>query len=92
MIWAIRVVPRYIGKSFPILLLFQTSEKFQKINQMVCNSDCQLKRSAEVSAAPKPLKRLRFDIEGQDEADGRWEIVLGFSVVLHVFGSEGLHS
>ncbi|CAM9598815.1 unnamed protein product [Bubo scandiacus] len=49
---------------------FGTSEKFQKINQMVCNSDCQLKRSAEVSAAPKPLKRLRFDIEGQDEADG----------------------
>ncbi|XP_069658810.1 retinoblastoma-associated protein isoform X2 [Haliaeetus albicilla] len=49
---------------------FGTSEKFQKINQMVCNSDCQLKRSAEVSTAPKPLKRLRFDIEGQDEADG----------------------
>ncbi|XP_053926508.1 retinoblastoma-associated protein isoform X3 [Cuculus canorus] len=49
---------------------FGTSEKFQKINQMVCNSDGQLKRSAEVSAAPKPLKRLRFDIEGQDEADG----------------------
>uniref|UniRef100_A0A8C0ANT2 Retinoblastoma-associated protein n=1 Tax=Buteo japonicus TaxID=224669 RepID=A0A8C0ANT2_9AVES len=49
---------------------FGTSEKFQKINQMVCNSDCQLKRSAEVSSAPKPLKRLRFDIEGQDEADG----------------------
>ncbi|NXU87310.1 RB protein, partial [Xiphorhynchus elegans] len=49
---------------------FGTSEKFQKINQMLCNSDCQLKRSAEGSAAPKPLKRLRFDIEGQDEADG----------------------
>ncbi|XP_069737494.1 retinoblastoma-associated protein [Phaenicophaeus curvirostris] len=49
---------------------FGTSEKFQKINQMVCNSDGQLKRSAEVSPAPKPLKRLRFDIEGQDEADG----------------------
>ncbi|KAM9652660.1 retinoblastoma-associated protein isoform 2-T2 [Morphnus guianensis] len=49
---------------------FGTSEKFQKINQMVGNSDCQLKRSAEVSAAPKPLKRLRFDIEGQDETDG----------------------
>ncbi|NXP29836.1 RB protein, partial [Scytalopus superciliaris] len=49
---------------------FGSSEKFQKINQMLCNSDCQLKRSAEVSAAPKPLKRLRFDIEGQDEADG----------------------
>ncbi|KAK2514279.1 Rb1 [Columba guinea] len=49
---------------------FGASEKFQKINQMVCNSDGPLKRSAEVSAAPKPLKRLRFDIEGQDEADG----------------------
>ncbi|NWS95929.1 RB protein, partial [Mionectes macconnelli] len=49
---------------------FGTSEKFQKINQMLCNSEGQLKRSAEVSAAPKPLKRLRFDIEGQDEADG----------------------
>ncbi|NXX94169.1 RB protein, partial [Centropus bengalensis] len=49
---------------------FGTSEKFQKINQMLGNSDSQLKRSAEVSAAPKPLKRLRFDIEGQDEADG----------------------
>ncbi|XP_062343686.1 retinoblastoma-associated protein isoform X4 [Cinclus cinclus] len=48
---------------------FGTSEKFQKINQMLCNSECQLKRSAEVgAAAPKPLKRLRF--EGQDEADG----------------------
>ncbi|XP_074816866.1 retinoblastoma-associated protein isoform X3 [Natator depressus] len=49
---------------------FGTSEKFQKINQMVGSSDRQLKRSAEVSTAPKPLKRLRFDIEGQDEADG----------------------
>ncbi|NXG52803.1 RB protein, partial [Psilopogon haemacephalus] len=49
---------------------FGTSDKFQKINQMLCNSDCQLKRSAEGSTAPKPLKRLRFDIEGQDEADG----------------------
>uniref|UniRef100_A0A8C5X504 Retinoblastoma-associated protein n=1 Tax=Malurus cyaneus samueli TaxID=2593467 RepID=A0A8C5X504_9PASS len=50
---------------------YVTSEKFQKINQMLCNSECQLKRSAEVgAAAPKPLKRLRFDIEGQDEADG----------------------
>ncbi|XP_067419216.1 retinoblastoma-associated protein isoform X3 [Emydura macquarii macquarii] len=49
---------------------FGTSEKFHKINQMVGNSDRQLKRSAEVSSAPKPLKRLRFDIEGQDEADG----------------------
>lgn len=50
---------------------FGTSEKFQKINQMLCNSEGQLKRSADVgAAAPKPLKRLRFDIEGTDEADG----------------------
>ncbi|XP_030420889.1 retinoblastoma-associated protein isoform X1 [Gopherus evgoodei] len=55
-----------IGESFGV----STSEKFQKINQMVGSSDHQLKRSAEVSTAPKPLKRLRFDIEGQDEADG----------------------
>uniref|UniRef100_A0A8C8SDG4 Retinoblastoma-associated protein n=1 Tax=Pelusios castaneus TaxID=367368 RepID=A0A8C8SDG4_9SAUR len=49
---------------------FGTSEKFHKINQMVGSSDRQLKRGAEVSTASKPLKRLRFDIEGQDEADG----------------------
>nr|XP_054302079.1 retinoblastoma-associated protein isoform X3 [Pongo pygmaeus] len=50
--------------------LQRTSEKFQKINQMVCNSDRVLKRSAEGSNPPKPLKKLRFDIEGSDEADG----------------------
>ncbi|XP_064126200.1 retinoblastoma-associated protein isoform X5 [Loxodonta africana] len=49
---------------------FGTSEKFQKINQMVCNSDRMLKRNAEESNPPKPLKKLRFDIEGSDEADG----------------------
>uniref|UniRef100_A0A3Q2IAT0 Retinoblastoma-associated protein n=1 Tax=Equus caballus TaxID=9796 RepID=A0A3Q2IAT0_HORSE len=49
---------------------FGTSEKFQKINQMVCNSERVLKRSAEGSNPPKPLKKLRFDIEGSDEADG----------------------
>ncbi|KAM9031902.1 retinoblastoma-associated protein [Sarcophilus harrisii] len=49
---------------------FSTSEKFQKINQMVCSSDRLLKRSAEGSNPPKPLKKLRFDIEGADEADG----------------------
>ncbi|OWK56217.1 Retinoblastoma-associated protein [Lonchura striata] len=50
---------------------FGTYEKFQKINQMMCNSEYQLKRCAEAgAAAPKPLKRLRFDIEGTDEADG----------------------
>ncbi|NXA33869.1 RB protein, partial [Eudromia elegans] len=54
----------------PFCWYLQTSEKFQKINQMVCSSEGPLKRSAEGSAAPKPLKRLRFDIEGQDEADG----------------------
>uniref|UniRef100_A0A670XUZ0 Retinoblastoma-associated protein n=1 Tax=Pseudonaja textilis TaxID=8673 RepID=A0A670XUZ0_PSETE len=51
---------------------FGSSEKFQKINKMVCNSDRHLKRSPELSTTPKPLKRLRFDIEGQDEADGRY--------------------
>ncbi|XP_077172720.1 retinoblastoma-associated protein isoform X2 [Paroedura picta] len=50
---------------------FGTAEKFQKINQMMCNSDRHLKRGLEISTVPKPLKRLRFDIEGQDEADGR---------------------
>lgn len=66
------MVSGFIGNSFPIFLSLQTSEKFQKINQMLCNSEGQLKRSAEVgAAAPKPLKRLRFDIEGTDEADGR---------------------
>uniref|UniRef100_A0A8C6RGE2 Retinoblastoma-associated protein n=1 Tax=Nannospalax galili TaxID=1026970 RepID=A0A8C6RGE2_NANGA len=49
---------------------FGTSEKFQKINQMVCNSDRVLKRNAEGSNPPKPLKKLRFDIEGSDETDG----------------------
>ncbi|GAB1299083.1 Retinoblastoma-associated protein [Apodemus speciosus] len=49
---------------------FGTSEKFQKINQMVCNSDRVLKRSAEGGNPPKPLKKLRFDIDGSDEADG----------------------
>ncbi|XP_064413826.1 retinoblastoma-associated protein isoform X4 [Latimeria chalumnae] len=37
---------------------------------MVSSSDRLLKRGGEVSSAPKRLKRLRFDIEGQDEADG----------------------
>lgn len=66
------MVSGFIGNAFPIFLSLQISEKFQKINQMLCSSESQLKRSAEVgAAAPKPLKRLRFDIEGQDEADGR---------------------
>ncbi|XP_075389365.1 retinoblastoma-associated protein isoform X1 [Tenrec ecaudatus] len=49
---------------------FGSSEKFQKINQMVCNSERALKRSAEGSNPPKPLKKLRFDLEGSDETDG----------------------
>uniref|UniRef100_A0A4W5N816 Retinoblastoma-associated protein n=1 Tax=Hucho hucho TaxID=62062 RepID=A0A4W5N816_9TELE len=48
---------------------FGTSDKFQKINAMVNSSDRSLKRSLDMSSAPKPLKRLRFDVEGQDEAD-----------------------
>lgn len=39
---------------------------------MVGNSDRRMKRSTDESTASKPLKRLRFDIDGQDEADGRW--------------------
>uniref|UniRef100_A0AAZ3ST53 Retinoblastoma 1 n=1 Tax=Oncorhynchus tshawytscha TaxID=74940 RepID=A0AAZ3ST53_ONCTS len=46
---------------------FGTSDKFQKINAMVNSSDRSLKRSLDMSSAPKPLKRLRFDVEGQDE-------------------------
>ncbi|XP_041751018.1 retinoblastoma-associated protein [Coregonus clupeaformis] len=49
---------------------FGTSDKFQKINAMVNSSDRSLKRSLDMSSAPNPLKRLRFDVEGQDEADG----------------------
>uniref|UniRef100_A0A8C7N6Z4 Retinoblastoma-associated protein n=1 Tax=Oncorhynchus kisutch TaxID=8019 RepID=A0A8C7N6Z4_ONCKI len=40
---------------------FGTSDKFQKINAMVNSSDRSLKRSLDMSSAPKPLKRLRFD-------------------------------
>ncbi|KAM3935643.1 retinoblastoma-associated protein [Leptodactylus fuscus] len=46
---------------------FGTSEKFQKINQMVSSTERPLKRHAD-GTAPKPLKKLRFD--GHDEADG----------------------
>ncbi|XP_075447276.1 retinoblastoma-associated protein isoform X2 [Ascaphus truei] len=49
---------------------FGTAEKFQKINQMVSSSDRPQKRSADVGTTPKPLKKLRFDMDGQDEADG----------------------
>ncbi|XP_069826245.1 retinoblastoma-associated protein isoform X2 [Dendropsophus ebraccatus] len=46
---------------------FGASEKFQKINQMVSSTERPIKRHAD-GAAPKPLKKLRFD--GHDEADG----------------------
>ena len=49
----------------------QLSNRFQKINQMVNSSDRSLKRTLDLGATPKPLKRLRFDMDGQDEADGR---------------------
>uniref|UniRef100_A0A8B9KKW1 Retinoblastoma 1 n=1 Tax=Astyanax mexicanus TaxID=7994 RepID=A0A8B9KKW1_ASTMX len=49
---------------------FGTSDKFQKINQMVSSTDWSLKRRLDGDATPKPLKKLRFDVDGQDEADG----------------------
>ncbi|KAM4796010.1 retinoblastoma-associated protein [Rhinophrynus dorsalis] len=49
---------------------FGTSEKFQRINQMVSSTERPIKRSADTGTAPKPLKKLRFDTDGQDEADG----------------------
>lgn len=49
---------------------FGTSDKFQKINQMVSSTDWPTKRSLDGDSNPKPLKRLRFDVDGQDEADG----------------------
>uniref|UniRef100_A0AAR2IRT7 Retinoblastoma 1 n=1 Tax=Pygocentrus nattereri TaxID=42514 RepID=A0AAR2IRT7_PYGNA len=51
-------------------VLMSTSDKFQKINQMVSSTDWSLKRRLEGDSTPKPLKRLRFDVDGQDEADG----------------------
>lgn len=49
---------------------FGTPEKFQKINQLVSSSDRHLKRAGDTGSVPKPLKRLRFDMDEQDEADG----------------------
>ncbi|XP_062309295.1 retinoblastoma-associated protein [Osmerus eperlanus] len=49
---------------------FGTTNKFQKINQMVNSSDWSFKRTLDLGSAPKPLKRLRFDVDGQDETDG----------------------
>lgn len=50
----------------------QASNRFQKINQMVNSGDRSFKRSLDLGSTPKPLKRLRFDMDGQDEADGRF--------------------
>uniref|UniRef100_A0A671RQ61 Retinoblastoma-associated protein n=1 Tax=Sinocyclocheilus anshuiensis TaxID=1608454 RepID=A0A671RQ61_9TELE len=52
-----------IGESFGV-------NKFQKINEMVSSTDWSLKRRLDGGSAPKPLKRLRFDMDGQDETDG----------------------
>ncbi|XP_072370361.1 retinoblastoma-associated protein isoform X1 [Scyliorhinus torazame] len=49
---------------------FGSPEKFQKINQLVSSSDRYPKRAGDTGSLPKPLKRLRFDMDGQDEADG----------------------
>ena len=54
-----------------VCCVLQPPNRFQKINQMVNSSDISLKRTMELGSAPKPLKRLRFDTDGQDEADGR---------------------
>lgn len=60
---------------FPSLVLplpfLQLGNRFQKINQMVNSSERSNKRTMDQSAAIKPLKKLRFDVDGQDEADGR---------------------
>uniref|UniRef100_A0A665WQ41 Retinoblastoma-associated protein n=1 Tax=Echeneis naucrates TaxID=173247 RepID=A0A665WQ41_ECHNA len=53
-----------IGESFGL------SSRFQKINQMVNSSERSFKRTLDLGSSPKPLKRLRFDMDGQDEADG----------------------
>ncbi|XP_077339390.1 retinoblastoma-associated protein isoform X1 [Lithobates pipiens] len=47
---------------------FGSSEKFQKINQMLSSAERPSKRTAQDGTAPKPLKKLRFD--DHDEADG----------------------
>lgn len=49
---------------------FGQSNRFERINQMVNSSDRSFKRTLDMGSAPKPLKRLRFDVDGQDEADG----------------------
>uniref|UniRef100_A0AAQ4R613 Retinoblastoma 1 n=1 Tax=Gasterosteus aculeatus aculeatus TaxID=481459 RepID=A0AAQ4R613_GASAC len=52
-----------IGESFGL------PNRFQKINQMVNSGERSFKRCLDPGSAPKPLKRLRFDVDGQDEAD-----------------------
>ncbi|TNN88688.1 Retinoblastoma-associated protein [Liparis tanakae] len=53
-----------IGESFGL------SNRFQKINQMVNSGERSFKRTLDLGSGPKPLKRLRFDVDGQDEGDG----------------------
>uniref|UniRef100_W5KDE3 Retinoblastoma-associated protein n=1 Tax=Astyanax mexicanus TaxID=7994 RepID=W5KDE3_ASTMX len=67
---------------------FGTSDKFQKINQMVSSTDWSLKRRLDGDATPKPLKKLRFDVDGQDEADGRCV----FSVLFYIFNMSSTRS
>jgi len=38
---------------------------------MVNSSELSFKRTLDLGSGPKPLKRLRFDVDGQDEGDGR---------------------
>uniref|UniRef100_A0A672JTB8 Retinoblastoma-associated protein n=1 Tax=Salarias fasciatus TaxID=181472 RepID=A0A672JTB8_SALFA len=49
---------------------FGQSNRFERINQMVNSSERSFKRTLDLGSTPKPLKRLRFDVDGQDEADG----------------------
>lgn len=67
-------VQRFSSHVFCFLLFLQLTNRFQKINQMVNSGDRSFKRSLDLGSTPKPLKRLRFDMEGQDEADGRFGI------------------
>ncbi|TWW74867.1 Retinoblastoma-associated protein p104 pRb [Takifugu flavidus] len=59
-----------IGEPFGLI------NRFQKINQMVNSGDRSFKRSLDLGSTPKPLKRLRFDMDGQDEADGRFDMIV----------------
>lgn len=71
----------YQGQNAAVFLTFlvfsvflQLINRFQKINQMVNSGDRSFKRSLDLGSTPKPLKRLRFDMDGQDEADGRFDM------------------